>query len=343
MIDRRIESRPPSPVWFALWLALGLLMLIGGLLADKPDVAIGSALPLCLAAGVRAARPKPFGASFTVEGLHVDGVEEPILYTSMEGLAGEGRPRDPTKPSKRRYPIRLGHEGGVLHIPGRLDVHPDEVYRFLLKLRPEGGSREVHADLHEHVLVNEASFGPERVWTYRAARHMLKAPPKRGLRSISLAALAAASVWIIVGTLMPERSHWAVVGGIGAFYAVLMFAVSFADQTGKPKIKRWRESSLLVSPAGIAMIQGDLRGEMRWEEVRDVKLVDRAIGSDIAAILAFGWLGAALVRGGHAGAGVTHGRIGMIALKVEGGEVLIQDIYDRPIYTIYERIMKYWG
>ena len=343
MIDRTIESRPHSPVWVALWLATGLAMAIGGLLSGQPDVAIGAALPLCLAAGIVAARPRPFAATFTAEGMHVEGHEWPIPYSSMEGTVGEGRQRDPTKPSRRRYPILLGHEGGVVQIPRRLNVHPDEVYRFLLAQRPEGGSREVHGDLREHVLVHEASFGPERIWTYRAARHPLRGTAMRGLRSLSLSVIAAASIWIIIGTLRPGEVPWSIIGTVVAIYGALFFAASFAQRGRPPKLKNLRDASLILSPAGVAMIQGDLRGEMRWDEVRDVKLIDRASRSDVLAILAFGWLGAALVRGRGMGGSMTQGRIGAISLKVEGGEVLIYDIYDRPIYTIYERILRYWG
>ena len=79
-------------------------------------------------------------------------------------------------------------------------------------------------------------------------------------------------------------------------------------------------SSLVLSPVGLALVQGDLQGELRWEQLRDVQLVSKP---------RFFQMGQENVRTG-------------IWLRVEGAQIVIADIYDRPLPIIFERIKAYW-
>jgi hypothetical protein len=98
-----------------------------------------------------------------------------------------------------------------------------------------------------------------------------------------------------------------------ALIALLGYALRGSLLTVGRGIKNWRESSLVVSPAGLALAQGDLKGELRWKELRKVKLRER---------------------------GTTGQR--RIEMRVEGAQIDIMDLYDSPISEIHRQIMHYW-
>ncbi|HEY2415864.1 MAG TPA: hypothetical protein VGI40_26725, partial [Pirellulaceae bacterium] len=77
-------------------------------------------------------------------------------------------------------------------------------------------------------------------------------------------------------------------------------------------------AGLVVSPGGLAMIQGDLVGELRWEEIRSAKLTKGAV-----------------VLGKNR---QFHGAC--IQLVVEGTKIPIADIYHEPVSQIYNSIMR---
>jgi hypothetical protein len=85
-------------------------------------------------------------------------------------------------------------------------------------------------------------------------------------------------------------------------------------------IRRRDQASLVISPSGLAMPQGDMKGRMYWGELRDSRL-SRGIES--------------FRFGGASGPAGIH-------LIVEGAEILVADIYDRPLPLIYGRIRRYW-
>ncbi len=114
--------------------------------------------------------------------------------------------------------------------------------------------------------------------------------------------------WLPVGIVL------AVFGGL--FY--LLFRLP-ATATGV-RIKNWRQASLVISPVGLAMVQGDVQGELRWNEVQNVQLRGRAKGIHVTS---------ETTKPG-------------IVLSVEGAKILIADIYDQPLATIHEKILEYW-
>jgi hypothetical protein len=105
---------------------------------------------------------------------------------------------------------------------------------------------------------------------------------------------------------------------LGGWFALLAWLLG----NGKPRsIKRWRQASLVISPQGLALVQGDMQGELRWDEVRDVRIRRRDRSSFE-------------LSSGTAGPGIL--------LRVEGATVSIADLYDRPLVIIHQNILQYW-
>jgi hypothetical protein len=70
----------------------------------------------------------------------------------------------------------------------------------------------------------------------------------------------------------------------------------------------------------MAMLQGDVRGEASWNEIKDVKLRTKPPGFAITS------------------GGLTTG----VEITLAGAMVRIADIYDRSAGEIYERIQANW-
>jgi hypothetical protein len=76
----------------------------------------------------------------------------------------------------------------------------------------------------------------------------------------------------------------------------------------------------VICPDGLALVQGDLTGELRWDEVRDVKMPTARAGLQMSS----GIPGPAIV------------------LKVAGAAIPILDVYDRPLPVIHQLLSHYW-
>src|SRR5207249_1632599 len=117
-----------------------------------------------------------------------------------------------------------------------------------------------------------ATFGPERVWAYRARSNLGTRAPGRGM-AVSLGILLAGIVWVVTGIVI-KREGW-IAAGIGVAILGGILLVVDRVQATRPhsrRIKGWQKAGLVISPVGIALSQGDLKGEMRWDELRDMKL-----------------------------------------------------------------------
>lgn len=348
MIGTRLESRSGTPIGAIAWLLLAALLVAGAVAAGNIRPAVGALLPAAIGLALILARPNPFAATVGEHGLILDdprrrpgddafgpaddrpGEGQPTLaYEEIQGLFPVGRARLTTLPGPQRFEIRASHPGGVVRIPKRLNASSDDLYRFLTERVPDRGSRDVNPALAAYLKQNEAAFGPERVWSYAAASHLAVKPPMTGLRAGSIAALLVGVLWIVGGVYVANNrgiedgKAWAGAGGFVAIFGGLFWLVSYATSADRATslVKKWRQASLVITPVGLALVQGDIQGEVTWGELRDVRLQHRKGGS-------FHLESTAALNG--------------ILLKIAGADIVIADIYDRPLHIIYERIRNYW-
>jgi hypothetical protein len=119
------------------------------------------------------------------------------------------------------------------------------------------------------------------------------------------------------------QKDWVGWGGGGVVLCVLgaLFYFLFWLQGRKLFGPRgWEQSSLVVGPEGLALVQGHLKGELRWDELRDVQMWSKPRGFQLSQADSYPG----------------------IALSVEGARIVIADIYDRPLYFIRDCIKRYW-
>ena len=323
MIGQTIQSKPRLPIGALLFLTLGVLFAILAIVQHNLHWALGSVLPFLISGFLWWVRPRPFVAHFTEGTMEVMVPSLSIPYPALQGLRAKGRLNHPGKKGPRSFPMQVFHEEGMVEIPARLDVPSGDVYDFLLDQFPPRGFHEVNPLLGKYLHQQEETFGPDRVWTYRARNHLGKAFSSSKRIAICLAVVVTGVIWLPAAFLGKDYIPWS---GWGIIFLVLgglllwSFRMNSQYYGGPPKIKNWRNAGLVISPVGLALVQGTTQGQMRWDELRDVAMRAKPKGLRIRREDAFTG----------------------ILLKFEGAMVRIADIYDRPLPIIYQRIIDYW-
>ncbi len=323
MIGQRIESSPGLQCGPLLLLALSVGLIAAGLFLGLDWLALSAVLPVAWACSFGlTGYQRPFSASFTPEAIVAADPPATIPYASIQNVWADGYPHAPSEFINRSCTIDVQHEAGLLCIPARLNVPSNEVYRFLARrISPDGG-RDVNRVLAEYLERQEAYFGPESISTYRAARRGTRPNRHRWLQAFSFGLSLAGVCWMVVGFTELGEIGWGWGGMVSTIFGVLFYAASIAEGKQSGRLARaWKEAAIVIGPQGMAMVQGDVQGEVRWPELLDIRFKPR--GSMFHLTYASGTTG--------------------ILLKMKGADILIVDIYNRPLYVIYDRIMAASG
>ncbi len=133
---------------------------------------------------------------------------------------------------------------------------------------------------------------------------------------------------MIVGALSTsgkQRSElmlWIFAGGALFIMGLLCWIILASREKYGTTVKNaLQNSSLIVSPSGIALIQGDLKGLLRWDEVRKVTIRKKPRFLEVSS---------------------RNRRFGELQISISGAEINIPDIYDRPLPLIKKVIYRYW-
>jgi hypothetical protein len=321
MIGERVESRPQFPVLGTIFFLMALGLFVVAVALNNGHYALGAVLPLTMSLALFCLWSPRFVAHFTPEGLEVEKPETFIPYDTLQGIKGKGRSSDPRKPGRYSFAIQVIHDNGVLEIPAKLNVPSEDVFLFLWEQFPPEGSRGVPRILREHLAEQEKTFGADRVWGYRARSHLGTWKTHRRATGVFFAVFVTGIIWAAIGFPLGFPA-WGGFGIMLAFFGFIFFIALLASNKARAggRVKNWRNAGLVISPVGLALVQGDLKGEMRWDELRDLQYRSRPQAFSFNA------------ETGMPG----------ILLKFEGASIIIADIYDQPLRVIFERIQAYW-
>jgi hypothetical protein len=180
----------------------------------------------------------------------------------------------------------------------------------------------VNSQLTRYLAAEEEAFGSERVWSYRARKHLAKPFGARKFRAFSLAVILSGLLWLGLGFGPNHLEAWGAAGIFALIVGFVLFLGSFVvTQSSSGRITHWRQASLVISPGGMALVQGESKGEMGWDELLDVKLKSTPTSGLLTS---------------------SNVDPPGILLVFEGAKVSIVDIYDRPLPIIYKRIAQCW-
>jgi hypothetical protein len=311
----------------AFWAFWAAVSLVGGLVLGNSHLLILSVAPSALALGLWFVRPPEFHATLTDRGLEFEDASVTIPYAAMESVTMRGRAQDPDSPRLRAGPLMIVYHGGAVEVPARLNVSVKEIYRAILAQMPLTGSRAANPELAGHDQKEVETFGAERVHVFAHRRHSERRPSTRRGQVCSGLLLLCGIFWVSIGLFAADKGkpleydHWIGWGVALSILSVVSWLVLNLRQRSVAKIaSKLKNAELVISPTGIALMQGDLKGHLRWDELRDARL---RVG---------GWQ--IVVDREQTADGID--------LTISGARIRLADVYDRPLPVIHGLIRRYW-
>jgi hypothetical protein len=323
MIGAVIESQPSGRVPAILFLLIGIAFVFLSFVAGTPHAGIFAILPFCMAVAARQSGEPRVRFTVTEEGLDF---EEPgiglVRYSELCGL---------TAPSARKrgefFPMQIYFPEGAVRITASIAASSSVLHEFLydrLSPLPPVELEEIPSALRTFVSDQIARFGTEKVKVY-PARTSLPLTSHRPHIAYSWGLTIASGIWLVAGVVLeaikPDSGGPWIGFGILFLFVGFLFALIYSRAGNRGRPSNWRESCLVVSPGGIALVQGRLRGKMRWDELRAVEFPAKHR--------------LALTSSGSARSG--------IGLLVEGAYLIVGDYYVRPLSMIFASLRSYWG
>ncbi|HEX3872293.1 MAG TPA: hypothetical protein VHV77_17730 [Pirellulales bacterium] len=319
-----LESRSKICVGQILWgLCAAVIVGIGLAVGSSHWIAF-AILPATLAISIGWAWPGAFRGWLDDQQLTIEAPEpETIPIDAIECVTLAGRARlvdEPTADGK----VMVMHREGVVQIPKGLNVPGDELYAKLIDLCRDIPFDDRPSQLADECARQEQTFGTERVWLF-CARNYLGSGSRSRSRAVGTALMLTGAGWCIFGGLAKGRGEDPFFGlGFVAFLiGLIAYAVGcqFGGRYPFHRLADWDKASLLVSPGGIWLTQGDLKGHLQWEELKEMRI------------------------GRMRDAKLTHSRVapsGALVLIVPGTQIVIWDIYDRPLAVIHDIMFSFW-
>lgn len=314
MIDTQIESEPRFP-WGSTLLSLAAAMLvITSIVKQAPNFAIGSIPLWTTAASLFLVRQRIFTMEVGEDGLDVRHLGQFIAYDSIEWLTYG------SNAASRQATIRIVHDRGVLIIPALINQSSRQLFDFLMTRFQPRQYTPLPSTLQNYAEEQASTFGEDKVLRYVPRENVKQVRTTGATRPIATGLLVGGVAWFVAAAVQ-DNFDWAA-GGIVLMLISLGFFLVGTLRPASPtaQIKNWKDSGLVITPTGLALIQGSLRGRLSWAELRDVSYNPGARSFQVTS------------------SGVQGG----IMLKVEGSSLAIADLYNQPLERIHEQIMKYW-
>lgn len=322
MTGTPLRGKARFPLRSLIFLLLGLTLLGIGVFNIQDTATIGLILfaiwPLSLAVITYIQSRKRFSAELGDAALltHLPSETE-IPYRTIEAVQAES-------PGKRNYPLHVHHAEGILLIPKEVGVATSDLVTFLRSWLPRAERHDLPIELQPYFDQQSAKFGPDKVFAYLPRRRQSKSDRGQFGRALGLSCAFTGACWIMLSLILTDPkmdfTGWRYTGVFFLFLGLILFWIFTKHREMPGGQKKWQASGLVVSPVGLAMIQGKTQGEMKWAELKQLIYPTKKAFLDVDAI----------------------SRVGNIRLDFGGGAIEILDIYNHPLSTIHETIQFYW-
>jgi hypothetical protein len=322
-IGRELAIRLPRPTLAFVFsvLAFAVLGLVGALVSGAIwQFGLVYLLAIGVTAGVYFSRRRTRTLRVTADGVELTFPNEQLAYDEMVEIHAA----DDSQKSGKNFPIHLLHEHGYITIPPGVEADSSELQDFL-ETQPIGRRSlpDVPAILRDFVKQQTSIHGADAVCVYRARVTHPPAP----LRSSALwvyTTLAIVGAGLAVLGIV-QRAEVLIVCGIGLalFMGMLCLLVAVHHRMIRPPIKNWQQAMLVIGPDGLAVVQGELEGELRWRELKNVKMGRGVAGASTGA--------------------ARNAAVSGIHLYVAGAVITIADIYHWPLQHTMDQIERQRG
>lgn len=324
MIGTRLKARPSNYLATLICILIAAVLLVVALITahevTAPHLVMIAIWPICLAVAYWTHRRKLFLAELYEDGIasNVRGQEQ-VAYSSIIAVQAES-------PHQRYYPLHLHHSGGVLSIPAQHQVPGIELQRFFTSFIPQNKSQALTGEMQAIYHKQIDKFGADKVFVFTPRLEVAKGIRSSSARAFATGTMFAGLIWFIGGPVASgfqdhfNGSAWC---SAGLFFVILGLLLSLIFSNERILLggqKEWKQSGLIISPIGLAIIQNKLRGEMKWNELKRLVFPVKRTSFQSS----------------------RSNRPGSIRLDFGGGSVDVFDIYCHPLDTVYERIKGYW-
>lgn len=317
----KVESRSKFPLGATLLALAGIGVACLTFVNGRIGFAVGSIPFLTTAFCFWWARPRAFVAEFSEEAIVLKSSDQVIPYESITYLDFAARCDKTGEYISKPAELLVTHDAGEFSIPANIDHPSVDVYEFLFERFIPRDDFPLDPILEDFVNEQEDLFGPEKVYCFCARKNAAKKKAGRRFFTKLAAGLASGALaWVAAGALLMQEDWYGGALTLGVL-AILFFLIGVARRrTPAAGIKNWDLAGVVVSPIGVAMIQGQLKGKMKWDEIKAVSLGMAAKNFEYSS---------------------TRSTPGVV-LKFDGGALTIVDIYNQPLPYLFSVIQDFW-
>lgn len=314
-VGQTVRERRGFMFGVAIWTLLAMVLVTIAAVTANVHVALAAVGPVAVALMLVLLRRRAFVCHVGADGLMFDRPRLNLPFAAMEEvIAGGGK----------KESFIICHSEGFISVPAALNV-PWQAFRAFLQanLQPQLFTARLPARLQKYFDRNVALFGAREMHVFWARDHLKPSIPRsRSGLAVCLGLLAASALWLSVG-ISQGRGYegWLGAGSAFGIFSCLIGLLFFMNSHQKiPRLKNWQKSGLVIGPGGLALEQGELIGELRWEEV--IKIVNQTAGVSFT----------------------FDSRMTQpcVRLDVAGASIMVYDLYHRPLFCIHEIIESSW-
>lgn len=316
-----VESRAKFPVGAALLALIAIGLGITTFLTEEIGYAVAGIPFWTTAFCLVIWRTRAFYAEFSDDGIALRDSEQVISYESISYVDFAAKCDENGDYRSKPAPITVVHDGGELTIPANIDQPSIGVFEFLSERFVPRADFPLDPALEDFRNEQQEVFGPEKVFAFCARRQAKRSRKGKRTTAIVAAGLALGALgWGAAAELLMEDGWFggAITLGICAILAFLISRIS--RRSAAAGVRNWDLAGVVVSPVGVAMIQGHLKGQMKWDEINGVKLGNAAKNFEY--------------RSSRSTPGIV--------LKFDGGALTIVDIYNQPLPYVFSVVQNYW-
>lgn len=315
---------------FVVILAVAALAALGVVFAltGNREASYFSLLPICVIAFTLLTWGDREPLAITETGIEHGWSGKVVAFEDIEGITLNSACQDP-KANLTGGWLAIYHCEGALQLPPNTIPDNTRLYELILSRSVPKKSMPGVEKLADYHRGQVETFGEAMVWAFNPR----KASPKQWHHLVFWLVLAGLAVsWIALSANQvqnprggaPDPNPLAVGGGlllVVSFIGMLVTAARLSAAGAIPAgVKGWKKSCLVIGPLGIGLVQGDLAGTIRWDEIEDLRL---AKGFSLGAY-----------------SGFPTKRT--LSVKVAGAEIAIADIYDHPLPNIFAIMSRFW-
>jgi hypothetical protein len=321
MIGQLIDARSPISVTAIVFVLIAVLLTIWTIAEGNAHPLIFGILPLTIGAALWLGRPRRTLVMIEHDGLmHLDAsVKVPYEQITAITVGGAQLSHAAQLPA---IPLEIHCDDNCLVLPAKMNVSPVDLHHFLLSRMPARATKSVHPLLSDYLAEQWARFGQEKVHVIHTREVVPVAWRRRRNRWVCGAILITGLLWIAsaiaIGPFVENGDEfigWIVFGCLAILGSFLAYFALRSDRGTRinAQVGRFPNSCLIVGPAGLAMVQGDMQGAIRWSEITKVK---SRIPQSFRLSRAYG-----------------------LQIVVRGGEINVLDIYERSPAEL-ERLIR---